>query len=179
MTRLNDSNRFPGPNGQVNENLQNALEARLKGLSGQALKSKNPLEWELLQGKPYLAGFIGCNESKAEELIQNGRIIPYPYNGTDCFLIKDAVKLINEDPEINLISWKSFKDKKYTPDDPVIHWVKFKWNLESHILLKYLFQKKTFYAFLKPELWRSNKKIGSALIRLINKNLKSQRNEKN
>jgi hypothetical protein len=168
MTKKNDLNLHPDPIGLVNENLSNAYAA---------LKSKNPIEWEVLPNVPYLAGFIGTSREKAEELIQNGKITPYNNgSGTPCFLLNEVVKLINEDPEIKFISWESYKDKEHSPEELIIHFLK--WRFEDRILIKYLFKKQTFYTILKPELWRKNKKISTALIRLINLHLKAQRNGK-
>jgi hypothetical protein len=170
MTWKNDLNQHPDPIRQDNEKLLNAFKE---------LNSKNP-DWEILQGVPYIGGFIGLKtEEQAEELIQNGTIPVYTYKGKVCSLIAEIVQAINENPELQKISWESYRDKKFTPEDPVIHWVKFKWNLESHILVKYLFKKETFYAFLKPELWRKNIRIGDTILRYINRNLKARRNEKN
>jgi hypothetical protein len=87
------------------------------------------------------------------------------------------VTAINNEPSLQNLSWLSYKDNLHTPDDPIIHWIK--WKFEGRILVKYLFRKQTFYAILKPELFRKNIKIGDALLRIINRNLKSRRNEKN
>lgn len=155
--------RFPEPIGQANKKLLNAYKA---------LKSSNPLNWEVLPSLPHLSGFIGCKEEKAEELIKNGKITTYRDGDTECYVIAEVVRAINEDPEINRMSWESYKDAQFSIEAPVIRWIK--WNFNDRILIKYLFKKETFYAFLPPELWRKNIRIGNAIIRLVNKNLKAQ-----
>jgi hypothetical protein len=167
MTIKSNFNLAPDPTGQVNGKLSNAY---------QALKSKNPIEWEVLPGEEYLCGFTGCNKEKAAELIKNGKITVFDNgSGTPCFLVSEAVRLINEDPEINRISWESYLDKEHSEDEPIIHWKKYRY--PDHLLIKYHFRKETFYAFLPPEFWRKNIRIGNTIIRLINKNLKSLNHE--
>ncbi len=147
------------------ENLLNAFKA---------LKSKNPLLWEFLPGKPYLSGFLNCPEDKAGELIQSGVITRYEDGGKDYYLISQVVAAINSDPSLQNLNWLSYRDKDHTPDDPIIHWIK--WKLEGRILIKFLFRNVTYYTFVKPEMWRRNTKIGNQIIREINKRLKSERN---
>lgn len=163
MTAKNHYDCSPELIEQPNESLQTAYKA---------LNSKNPLELEVLTGTDSLAAFIGTSETIAVELIKNGRITAYDNGrGETCFLLKKVVNLINEDPEINRISWKSYVTKGHTDAESIIFFRK--WKFEDRILIKYLFQKRTYYAILKPGLWRKNKKIGSALIRLINQTFKS------
>lgn len=154
---------LPDPTGQVNGKLSSAF---------QALKSGNPIEWEILPGAAHLCGFTGCSKDKAAELIKNGKITSFAHGTeTPCFLISEVVRLINEDPEINSISWESYLDTEHSADEPIIHWKKYQY--PDHLLVKYHFRKETFYAFLPPELWRKNTRIGNAIIKIINNNLKS------
>ena len=114
--------------------------------------------------------------SITRRIVRKGLIPGYKIGGTYYFVIAEVIRAINEYPEIAGYNWKSYEDNDHSQEEPIIHFRKYLY--PDHILIKYHFRKETSYTFLPVELWRKDTRIGNAIIRLINKNLKAQSHER-
>ncbi len=157
----------PDPLGQVHAQLSNVDKFLL---AREALKSKNPPEWETLAGLRYLAGFVGSSYNTAGRWVKAGKIPGYKIGGTWYVLIPEVITAINENREIDRLNWLSYEDDIHSQIENIIHWKKYLY--PDHVLVKYTFQRETFYTLLPANLWTRDYRIGNILIKLINKHIK-------